>query len=55
MRVVELARDGGPEPDVRTLQGWRRELVGSELLELLKGHHAVAVGDDGKLTVRPAP
>jgi ribonuclease D len=53
-RVVELARNGGPEPDVRTLQGWRRELVGSELLELLEGRHAVAVGDDGKLAVTPA-
>ena len=54
-RVVELARDGGPEPDVRTLQGWRRQLVGSELLELLAGSHALAVGEDGKLAVRPAP
>ena len=30
-------------PDVRTLRGWRRELVGAELLELLDGAH-LAVG-----------
>ena len=32
-----------PEPDVRTLQGWRREVVGDELLELLDGP-ALAAG-----------
>ena len=35
--VVVAARRGKAEPDVRTLQGWRRELVGAELLELLAG------------------
>ena len=35
--VVVAARRGQPEPQVRTLQGWRRELVGEELLELLAG------------------
>ena len=33
--IVVAARRGEPEPDVRTLRGWRRELVGEELLELL--------------------
>src|ERR671919_653943 len=33
--VVVSARRRLPEPDVRTLRGWRRELVGAELLELL--------------------
>ena len=32
---------GLDEPDVRTLQGWRRELVGAELLELLAGRRAL--------------
>ena len=35
--IVVAARRGRPEPDVRTLRGWRRELVGEELLELLAG------------------
>ena len=34
----------GDEPDVRTLQGWRRELVGDELLELLAGRRSLRVG-----------
>ena len=34
-RIVKSVRVGAPEPDVRTLRGWRRELVGDELLELL--------------------
>ena len=33
--IVVAARRAKPEPDVRTLRGWRRELVGAELLELL--------------------
>lgn len=31
-------------PEVRTLQGWRRELVGEELLELLHGRRELRVG-----------
>jgi ribonuclease D len=42
-RVIAAARRGEAEPDVRTLQGWRRDLVGAELLELLDGRHALAV------------
>ena len=38
--IVVAARRGSPEPDVRTLRGWRRELVGAELLELLAGNRA---------------
>ena len=41
--VVVAARRGQPEPDVRTLQGWRRELVGAELLELLAGRRTLGV------------
>jgi ribonuclease D len=41
--VVVAARRGRPEPDVRTLRGWRRELVGAELLELLAGNRRLAV------------
>ncbi len=44
-RIVTFARTGGGEPDVRTLDGWRRELVGDELLALLGGRGAVGVQD----------
>jgi ribonuclease D len=49
--VGALRRDNG-EPDVRTLQGWRRELVGDELVKLLSGKCVVRVVD-GRLTVEP--
>jgi ribonuclease D len=41
--VVVAARRGRSEPDVRTLRGWRRELVGEELLELLAGRRQLGV------------
>ena len=51
-RVVSTARaDSDAEPDVRTLQGWRRELVGDELLELLAGRRTLRVGDHGSLVI----
>jgi ribonuclease D len=41
--IVSAARDGRPEPDVRTLRGWRRDLAGGELLELLAGRRGLSV------------
>ena len=41
--VVAAVRDGSAEPDVRTLRGWRRDLAGGELLELLAGRRSVRV------------
>jgi ribonuclease D len=38
-------QDDAGEPDVRTLRGWRRELVGEELLELLDGRLSVSVAE----------
>ena len=52
--IVVSVRRGAPEPDVRTLRGWRRELVGAELLELLAGGRALTVGDDGRVQVSEA-
>jgi ribonuclease D len=54
-RIVTSVRIGRAEPELRTLRGWRRELVGAELLELLSGRHSLAVGGDGRLTVAPLP
>jgi ribonuclease D len=44
--IVSSARSGRGEADVKTLIGWRRELVGAELLALLSGETTLAVGDD---------
>ena len=35
--IVTAVRVGADPPDVRTLRGWRAELVGQELMELLDG------------------
>ena len=50
-RIVTAVRQGLPEPDVRTLQGWRRELVGDELLELLAGGRALRIDEQLELVV----
>ena len=51
--VVGALRRNNGEPDVRTLQGWRRELVGDELVKLLRGECVVRV-HDRRLTVEPS-
>jgi ribonuclease D len=50
-RIVTSLREGAAEPDVRTLQGWRRELVGLELLELLEGRRSLRIGPDREIVV----
>ncbi|HEX5146099.1 MAG TPA: ribonuclease D [Conexibacter sp.] len=52
-RIVIASRRGDPEPDVRALGGWRRELVGADLAELLAGRRSVAI-ERGRLAVRDA-
>jgi ribonuclease D len=48
-QIVAAARRGEPEPEVRTLAGWRRELVGEDLRDLLAGRSAVGVGPGRRL------
>jgi ribonuclease D len=52
--IVAERRERGGEADVRTLRGWRRELVGTELLELLDGGLSLSVGA-GKIRVQREP
>jgi ribonuclease D len=49
--IVLAMRDDAPVPDVRTLQGWRRQVVGDELLELLEGRRSLTVGPDRHVAV----
>ena len=53
--IVGAARRGEPEPDVRTLNGWRRALVGDDLSDLLAGRGAVSVGPDRRLVLTRTP
>jgi ribonuclease D len=51
-QIVSAARRDEPEPPVRTLRGWRSELVGDDLRALLTGRRALSVGPDRRLAVR---
>ncbi|HTU96429.1 MAG TPA: HRDC domain-containing protein [Solirubrobacteraceae bacterium] len=53
--IVGAARRGDPDPDVRTLNGWRRELVGDDLSDLLAGRGAVSVGSDRRVVLTRTP
>jgi ribonuclease D len=53
--IVGAQRRSQPEPEVRTLDGWRSELVGEDLRALLGGRSALQVGASGRLTLRPIP
>ena len=50
-RIVACVRQGLPEPDVKTLQGWRRAVVGDELLALLRGERTLRVGPRHRLEI----
>ena len=52
-RIVLAVRDDQPLPEVRTLQGWRRELIGAELVALLGGDLALAMGPGRRIEVLP--
>ncbi len=47
--LTGAARRGDPEPRVRALTGWREQLVGSDLRNLIAGKAAVAVGEGLRL------
>jgi len=47
--IVAASRRREPEPDVRALHGWRSELVGADLRDLLAGRRAISVGPDRRL------
>jgi len=53
--IVACWRSGEGDADVRTLRGWRRELVGSELLALLDGDVSLAVSDGTLQIARKEP
>jgi ribonuclease D len=50
-RIVTALRLDGTEPEVRTLQGWRRRVVGDELLELLQGRRSLRVGPQRRIEI----
>jgi ribonuclease D len=52
--LVTALRRGEDEDRLRVTRGWRRELVGDELRELVAGRRSLAVGADGRLLVREA-
>jgi ribonuclease D len=54
-QIIAAARRSEPEPDVRTLTGWRRELVGEELSDLLAGRKALSLGSDRRLELTKLP
>jgi ribonuclease D len=49
--LVSALRRGEYGDRIRVTQGWRRELVGEELAELIAGRRALSVGPDGRLLV----
>lgn len=53
--IVASVRTGEEEPDVRTMRGWRRELVGAQVLDLLAGRVSLSVESSSRPRVRVQP
>jgi ribonuclease D len=51
--LLAALRRGESDDSVRVARGWRRELVGDELRELVEGRRALSVDPEGGLVVRP--
>lgn len=54
LQAIVVAQRSGERADVRTLRGWRAELVGEELLKLLGGRISLSV-KDRRLQVAAVP
>ena len=52
--LISSLRRGEHGDHIRVVNGWRRELVGDELRDLVAGRKALSVGDDGRLRVSDA-
>jgi ribonuclease D len=52
--LVSSLRRGENDTHLRVANGWRGELVGDEIRELVEGRRALSVGPGGGLVVRPA-
>ena len=52
--LVHALRQGAEPDGVRVSHGWRRELVGAELAELIAGRRALSVDASGRLRVSDA-
>jgi ribonuclease D len=50
-RLVARTREGAPPSSGRPLEGWRRELVGGELIDLLEGRVSLSVVDSRRLAI----
>jgi ribonuclease D len=55
LQAIVVGERAGEHADVRTLRGWRRELVGEELLALLDGRISLAVRDRGVHVATESP
>lgn len=53
LQAIVIGERTGERADVRTLRGWRRELVGEELLALLDGHVSLSI-EDGQIRLTRA-
>ena len=51
--LVSALRRGEDGDHLRVARGWRHELVGEELRELVAGRRTLSVGPDGRLRVNP--
>jgi ribonuclease D len=54
-QIVGAFRRSEPEPEVRTLSGWRAELVGDDLRDLFSGRSALSVGPGRRLVLTKNP
>ena len=52
--LIHALRRGEDGDHLRVARGWRRELVGDELRELVAGRRSLSVGPDGRLLVNPS-